>query len=221
MQSSLIQHRAATYLCADYHLQKVAEISGQAEPIPLIRIRDEHEFERIFRQHHSALCRYAFTIVKDADNAEEIVQNVFLKIWERKGTIEFSVSIKSYLYRAVHNASLNLIDKKKKEVRMDDVTLKIVHPNVSADENVQRKELKVAIENGLNKLPSECRKVFEMSRFGEMKYREIADTLGISVKTVENQMGKALRIMREQLSDYLPVLFPFFLYQLFQIIPVL
>ncbi len=149
-----------------------------------------------------------------------MVQDVFLKIWERREHLEFSVSVKSYLYRAVHNACLNLIDKKKKEVRMDDVSLKIVHPTASAEEKVDRRELDDAIKKGLEQLPAGCRKVFEMSRFGEMKYKEIADTLGISVKTVEHQMGKALRIMREQLSEYLPILCPFIFYHVFQIIPV-
>lgn len=221
MVPALNHTRTAMYLCAEHNLLKVTETSVHDQSTQPIRISDELEFERIFRQYHQLLCRYAFSIVKDAEHAEEMVQEVFLKIWEKKDSLEFSVSLKSYLYRAVHNSCLNLIDKKKKEVRMDDVTLKIVHPTATAEEKVQHKELDQAIAAALEKLPAECRKVFEMSRFGEMKYREIADTLGISVKTVENQMGKALRIMREQLSDYLPILFPLFFYQLFQFIPFL
>jgi RNA polymerase sigma-70 factor (ECF subfamily) len=205
----------------EFNLQKVNDVAGPTEQTGIIRIGDEAAFEQIFRQYHQQLCRYAFTILKDAEAAEEMVQDVFLKIWERKENLEITVSIKSYLYRAVHNSCLNLSDKKKKEVRMDEAPLKIVHPSANPAENIQTRELEKAIAAGLNQLPAECRKVFEMSRFGEMKYREIADALGISVKTVENQMGKALRIMRAQLAEYLPVLFPFIVYQLFQCISVL
>lgn len=221
MHLGLSRNLSATYLCGEINLRKVSDTNLQTESTHLVHIRDEAAFEEMFRGYHQQLCRYAFTIVKDADQAQEMVQDVFLRIWERRGTIEITTSVKAYLYRSVHNACLNLNQQKKKEVRMDEVSLKVIHPSANAEERVQDGELNRAIASGLDKLPAECRKVFEMSRFGEMKYREIADALGISVKTVENQMGKALRIMREQLSDYLPVLFPVFLYQLFQLIPVL
>jgi RNA polymerase sigma-70 factor, ECF subfamily len=221
VQTSLIHNRTATYLCPEYNLHKVSQTSEQVEQLHFAGISNAMEFEQLFRKFYQQLCRYAFTILKDTDAAEEVVQEVFLKIWERRDNIEFTVSVKSYLYRAVHNASLNQNDKKKREVRMDEGTLKVVHPDSTPSQNIQSKELEKAIAAAMEKLPVECRRVFEMSRFGEMKYREIADALGISVKTVENQMGKALRVMREQLSEYLPLLFPFFLYHLFQMIPSL
>lgn len=196
-------------------------MTGQIENPGLSRIGDEAAFEQIFRQFHVALCRYALTILKDSENAEEIVQDVFLKIWEKRESLVITVSIKSYLYRAVHNSCLNLLDKKKKEIRMDEAPLKIVHQSAAPVADLQSKELEKAIADAMNKLPEQCRKVFELSRFGELKYSEIAGVLGISVKTVENQMGKALRIMREQLSPYLPFLLPFFFYHLIQLIPVL
>ncbi|HTF05934.1 MAG TPA: RNA polymerase sigma-70 factor [Bacteroidia bacterium] len=195
--------------------------TGQTEQSELIRIGDEVVFEQIFRQFHPMLCRYAHTILKDVEAAEEIVQDVFLKIWEKRESLVITVSVKSYLYRAVHNSCLNLVDKKKKEVRMDEVPLKIVHQSAAPVEDIQTRELEKAIAGALDQLPEQCRKVFELSRFGNMKYREIAEMLGISIKTVENQMGKALRIMREQLATYLTILGPFFFYHLLQLIPVL
>jgi RNA polymerase sigma-70 factor (family 1) len=221
VQTSLSYQAPAAYLCEEPKLKKVNRSTGPTEQSELLRIGDESAFEQIFRQFHPALCRYAFTIVKDLETAEEIVQDVFLKVWEKRESLVITVSMKSYLYRAVHNTSLNLLEKKKKEIRMDEAPMKIVHQSAAPVADLQTKELEKAIADALTKLPEQCRKVFELSRFGELKYSEIAAVLGISIKTVENQMGKALRIMREQLAPYLPFLLPFFFYNLNLIIPVL
>jgi RNA polymerase sigma-70 factor (ECF subfamily) len=169
--------------------------------IPAIREGNEAAFEQLFHFYYAPLCRYAERIVPD--DAEEIVQQVFLRIWERRAELNISVSYKSYLYRAVHNASVNHKQRSKKDVRLDDGPLRIVHA-AETSHGMDVKHLEKEIGKALNVLPEQCRKVFELSRFEELKYREIAELLNISVKTVENQMGKALRIMREQLSAYLP-----------------
>lgn len=219
VQTGLSCERDATYLCGEFNLSKVDHTTGQIDSSTLIRIDDEEDFERVFRQYHVSLCRYACTMLKDAAAAEEVVQDVFLKIWEKRGSLEFTVSVKSYLYRAVHNSCLNQAGKKKKEVSMEDAPLKIVH-HAAPVEDMQSRELEKAIARALDQLPEQCRRVFELSRFGNMKYREIADTLGISVKTVENQMGKALRILREQLAGYIAIGLLFF-FHLAQHIPAL
>lgn len=207
----------AAYLCPESNLRKVTVTAGQTE-IPIIaHFRDEAVFEQLFRQYHTSLCRYAFSVLKDTAASEEVVQDVFLKIWEKRNELEITVSVKSYLYRAVHNSCLNRIDKKKREVRMDEVPLKVVHHASPPADDMQSRELEKAIADAMQQLPEQCRKVFELSRFGDMKYREIADTLGISVKTVENQMGKALRIMREQLAPYIALGIPFLFYHLLQL----
>lgn len=217
VQQSVSYQPPPAYLCAE-HLP-VSNTTGTSESTAATRITDEESFSRIFREHYAALCRYAMTILKDAENTEEIVQDVFLRIWEKRETLLITVSLKSYLFRAVHNSCLNLIEKKKKEVRMEEAPLKVVHRPAPPVADVQTKELEKAIASAMEKLPEQCRKVFELSRFGELKYSEIAGVLGISIKTVENQMGKALRIMREQLAPYLPFLFAFVLHQLILIIP--
>ncbi len=115
-------------------------------------------------------------------------------------------SLKSYLYRAVRNAALNRL--KHEKVKANHVAF-VTSRNenfVSPADELEETELHFRIQRALKKLPEQCRVVFEMSRFEELKYTEIAERLGISVKTVENQMGKALRIMREQLNDYLPLI---------------
>lgn len=213
--------RDAAYLCPEPNLEKVNSTARQAEPPTIAHFRDAAAFEQLFRQFHPSLCRYAFSVLKDVAAAEEAVQDVFVKIWEKRNELVITVSVKAYLYRAVHNNCLNRMDKKKTEVRMDDVPLKVVHHAAAPVADVQSRELEKAIADALQQLPEQCRKVFELSRFGDMKYKEIAAALGISIKTVENQMGKALRIMREQLAPYIAAGLPFLFYQLLQLTAVL
>ena len=170
----------------------------------LLAQRDEAAFEQVFKTHFKRLHAYAFTILKDEVEAEEMVQQVFFKLWERNETLSLSGSVSSYLYRAVHNESLNYI--KHQKVRSNH-QLHVVYSMKNEVEHPAKKimagELEKKIHSALNELPEQCRTIFQMSRFDELKYREIADKLGISVKTVENQMGKALKLLREKLVDFL------------------
>ncbi|MBB6005189.1 RNA polymerase sigma-70 factor [Arcicella rosea] len=172
-----------------------------------IRQGNERVFETVFRKHYQALCNYSCNILKDMDDAEEIVQGVFLKFWEQRQEIEITVSLKSYLYRAVHNTCLNRIKHLKvQEVYRQHVGDFIENTFDSATDLLDKNELEIRIAEALEKLPEQCRLIFKMSRFEELKYQEIANQLGLSIKTVENQIGKALKIMRTELADYLPLL---------------
>jgi RNA polymerase sigma-70 factor, ECF subfamily len=164
----------------------------------------EAAFEAVFRAHYAVLCNYANTFLNDRDDAEEIVQTVFLACWEKRLLSDVHTSAKAYLFSMVRNACLNILTRKKmiqkyaaenpaKEEPADEM-----HP-VESDELAQR------IAAAVQKLPEQCRVIFTMSRVEELKYAEIASSLNLSLKTVENQIGKALRIMREQLRDYLPL----------------
>ena len=138
-----------------------------------------------------------------------MVQNVFYKMWERSEAVNISGSITAYLYRAVHNECLNYL--KHLKVRSEHqlyVSHRAGHDHDSASKHLQLKELDSRLQSALNALPEQCRTIFQMSRFEELRYREIADRLEISVKTVENQMGKALKILRSKLVDFL-ILFLF------------
>jgi len=164
-------------------------------------------FEMLFRTYYQPLCNYAYTFVQDRDEAEEIVQSTFTSIWEKRGTLEIKTGMKPYLYAMVRNACLNLIKHEKIKQKHVDGELAVAERSVeSVAHTVMATELETRISDAMSKLPEQCRLVFKLSRFEELKYAEIADQLNISVKTVENQMGKALKIMREQLKDYLPVL---------------
>ena len=168
---------------------------------------DKELFEKLFRSYYQSLCRYANGLLNDTDEAEEVVQQMFVTIWEKRSSIEIKVSFKSYLYRSVHNSCLNHLEKLK--VRQMYIGQHTGNEEASSDHserNLQKSELQARISEALKKLPEQCRKVFLLSRHDEMKYAEIANHLGISIKTVENQMGKALRIMREELKEYLPII---------------
>ncbi|MBL7719924.1 MAG: RNA polymerase sigma-70 factor [Flavipsychrobacter sp.] len=166
-------------------------------------------FEQAFREHFKALHAYAFTIIKDGDDAEEIVQNVFVKLWERREQLGQIDSLKAYLYRATYNDSLNYLKHNKVKAAYETYAKATGSDRNDPVDTLSTRELQAKIDKALNELPEQCRTIFQMSRFEELKYREIADQLGLSVKTIENQMGKALKVLREKLADCLPLLFLF------------
>ena len=142
----------------------------------------------------------------DREEAEEVVQSSFITVWEKRKSLDIQTSLKSYLYRMVRNGCLNVI--KHEKVKKQHVAHELAVADVSYEsvsQKVYATELETKISEAMKVLPEQCRLVFQLSRFEELKYQEIADQLKISVKTVENHMGKALRIMREQLKEYLPL----------------
>ena len=168
---------------------------------------DVTAFEMFFKTYYQPLCNYAYTFIQDRDEAEEIVQSAFLSVWEKKDSLDIKTSLKSYLYTMVRNTSLNVIKHEKIKQRYVGEALAVEersHEGVA--QAVLSSELEDRIQQAMEVLPEQCRLVFKLSRFEELKYAEIAEQLEISIKTVENHMGKALKIMREQLKDYLPLL---------------
>lgn len=163
---------------------------------------DATAFEQLFKLHYESLCRFAWGYTKDLDVAEEAVQEVFVKLWEKRHEIETIETLKAYLYRAVTNHCLNISKHNKiVQIHADEV---LYTTQETADESnaLEVDELQQHIQQAINQLPEERRKVFLMSREEGLKYQEIADRLAISIKTVENQMGKALQFMREQLKNH-------------------
>ncbi|HYH56220.1 MAG TPA: RNA polymerase sigma-70 factor [Anseongella sp.] len=182
--------------------------------IRLLSEGSERAFEQVFKGYFKPLHAYAYTILKDGVMAEEMVQNVFYTLWKRKGQLKIEGSLKAYLYRAVHNESLNFLKHQKVRASYQvyytrqaekDPGYAAVEPGGPSG-GMETEELAARIQNALAGLPAQCRTIFQMSRFDQLKYREIAAELGISVKTVENQMGKALRILRIKLAEFLPVI---------------
>ncbi|WP_343533408.1 RNA polymerase sigma-70 factor [Pedobacter sp.] len=161
-------------------------------------------FEQLFKSHYKALHSYANMLLKDLDAAEEVVQTMFLRLWEKRHLLDVQTSVKAYLYKCVYNDSLNLMKHERVKNKYQDFTLHTMNTeHESASNKVELSELQRQLQNALNTLPEQCRIIFQMSRFEELKYKEIAERLGISIKTVENQMGKALKILRLKLVDFL------------------
>ena len=176
---------------------------NEATLIARLQNRDEAAFEQVFKSHYKNLHAYAFSMMREDSAAEEAVQNVFYKLWERSEGLSISGSIAAYLYRAVHNEALNQLKHLKVRTRHQ---LFVAHRGSETDEAHKRihlQELEEKLHQAMNELPEQCRTIFQLSRFEELRYREIANRLDISVKTVENQMGKALRILRTRLVDFL------------------
>jgi RNA polymerase sigma-70 factor, ECF subfamily len=178
----------------------------EKQVLETLQLGNESAFEMIFRTYYQPLCRYAYSFLQDKEEAEEVVQASFITVWEKRNNIAIETSLKSYLYRMVRNSCLNVI--KHEKVKQQHVAHELAVSEVayeSVAHKIQAAELEIRITEAMKTLPEQCRLVFQLSRFEELKYQEIADQLQISVKTVENHMGKALKLMRVQLKDYLPL----------------
>lgn len=161
-------------------------------------------FRHLFHAYYAKLHRYAFTILKDNHRAEDIVQNVFLKLWKNRDDILIGDKIGSYLYTTTYHFSLNYIRNHKVREQYMREAAGIANPPVDdVNEGIAASELSVHIHTVIEKLPARCRTVFLKSRVEGKKYAEIAAEMNISVKTVEVQIGKALKIFRKELKDYL------------------
>lgn len=175
--------------------------------IEALTVGDITAFEMLFKTYYQPLCNYAYTFLQDREDAEEIVQSTFLLVWEKRETLAIRTSVRPYLYAMVRNACLNVIKHEKIKQRYAGEELALADRSYeSVAQAVASNELEYRIKVAMDELPEQCRMVFKLSRFEELKYAEIAEQLGISIKTVENHMGKALKIMREQLKDYLPLI---------------
>jgi RNA polymerase sigma-70 factor (ECF subfamily) len=182
-----------------------------------IKLGDEQAFELLFRKLYARLCAFSNKFLNDPEEAKEIVQDVFIKIWESRDLIDPEDSLKSYIFKITQNQSINRLRRKKVESRYTEIYKLIYCEQLqfSAHESLLAKELEENIIHALEKLPTECRKVYELSRTEGLKYREIADNLHISVKTVEAQMSKALRSLRIELQEYIKlILIIFFIHNL-------
>ena len=168
---------------------------------------DAQAIDRLFHEHYEGLSRYAYSILKDQSAAEDLVQQLFITLWEKREDLEISSDPRSYLYRSTYNRCLNEVKRiKRRGVHTDATEEYGLESGADTSQRVLGKELEDRIESAIQTLPEKCGEVFRMSRFKELSYKEIAEKLDISTKTVENHMGKALRLMREELKDYLPLI---------------
>jgi RNA polymerase sigma-70 factor (ECF subfamily) len=174
------------------------------ELLERLRSGAEDAFDVIFRAHYAPLVGLAESLVRERAIAEEVVQEVMLELWRRRETLVVEESLRAYLFRATRNRALNHLRHERVErlgepyARGESATPAVGHRRLVED------EIDAALQDAVRALPERCRQVFELSRGDGLRYAEIATTLGVSVKTVEAQMGKALRILRDRMAPWLP-----------------
>jgi len=173
---------------------------------------DEKAFSELFYRYYSGLCVYAFRFLQDEQRTKELVQEVFVQVWVKRKEIRIHSSVKSYLFRAVKNQLINWFNHEKVEQRYLD---KIVseQDHLQPDQYFQEVDLQKKIEASIEALPAKRKEVFKLSREEGLSYRAIADRLHVSVKTVETQMGLALKQLREDLKEYRHLLIGISLFQ--------
>nr|WP_319511162.1 RNA polymerase sigma-70 factor [uncultured Draconibacterium sp.] len=182
---------------------------------------DEGTYISLFEEYYVGLCAYSRRYVGRKDIAEDIVSETFFKIWENRKKLEITGSIKSYLFQAVANNSLHHLRKLKKEEKLDDyfsgtesenIGFKEVAENIT-ENSLLIKELHSRIEEAVNLLPPQQQTAFRLKRFEGKKNKEIADEMGLAVKTVEMHLSKAVISLRKNLQDYLPAFLLFMLFK--------
>ena len=161
-----------------------------------------YAFEEIFRRMFKPLCALAKSLVKNNQVAEEIVDDVFCNLWRNRDRIQITVSFRSYLLTSVRNKSFDCLRKMKSEKKAVIIELAsgMACNQYMAYEKLAYEELSSNLETAILRLPKQCRVIFLMSREDELKYKEISKILNISVKTVDTQMGRALKHLRKAVS---------------------
>lgn len=173
--------------------------------LQLLQTDETKAIEIIFKTYHASLCLTAHRLLQSKDVSKDVVQEVFMKFWTKRENIQINTSLKAYLHRAVVNTSLNYLQKNRRNPTDD---LNTVEAHISSHKNTAEDYLQAAqltsdIDAALSTLPPKCRTVFILSRYEYMTYKQIAEELQISVNTVENHISKALKILKEQLQQYL------------------
>lgn len=169
-----------------------------------IQRKDVVVFESFYKENYQSFFLMACKYLKSPVQAQEIINDVFVKIWEDAEKITIQSSLKSYIYRAVINRSINALNKQKREIQNQRELAYLPQETYELRE-IEANELKVKLYKAIDDLPQQCKRVFLMSRFDDMKQQEIADKLGISIKTVKNHITHALKELRKS-SGYLVIL---------------
>ncbi|MBN8820452.1 MULTISPECIES: RNA polymerase sigma-70 factor [unclassified Spirosoma] len=170
-----------------------------------IRAGDEAAFAELFYQYYPVLCVFALRYLNDQDQAKDVVQEIFVRLYDQRDRIPLHTSLKAYLYKAVQNTCLTHL-KQAQVYQLHQQHLRQLTPQTDPTEPILQLELEHLIWQAVQRLPQQCGRIFQMNRFEGKKNNQIAQELGLSIRTVETQISKALALLREALSDYLPVL---------------
>lgn len=171
----------------------------------------EEVLETCFRQHYAELCRGVYRLLADQALSEDLVQEVFIRVWERRQHISFDERFIFYLKKSCYHAALAHLSSNKKHLHHAEDTLQVAGTG-GADEDMLHSELEDSVRLAIAALPEKTRLVFTLSRYEGLTYRQIADQLGVSAKAIEKHMGIALSRLREALKDHLLCLVAFLFY---------
>ncbi len=162
---------------------------------------DKNAFDLLFAQYYSRLCNYATSVIHNCDVAEDLVQDLFAEIWVNRKQLKIKTSFNAYLYRSVYHSCLDHL--KHQKIREKHQNDSLLQASVSFDDSLVFTELQEKMEFCIEQLPEQCKKIFKLSRFEKLKYREIAEKLQISENSVDTQIRRALNKLRDELKDYL------------------
>ena len=163
-------------------------------------------FKDLFTTYCKPLTYFTRRLVKDHESAENIVQDIFLRVWQNKDNLDPSQNIKSFLFTSAKNHALNYIRHENVKHQSEDELKLLTQQILNPEEEIFYSELSRTYHEAVQRLPEKCRQIFSMNRFEQLSHREIADELNISKKTVENQMNKALKYLRKHLAKFLVVI---------------
>lgn len=193
------------------NLQLEEQVLIEGEWVKSIKNGDHKAFENLFNFYCQRLINFVRRYIIDVQIAENIVQEVFVSVWNQRERLNPSKMIKSYLFTAVKNEALNELRHRDVQTRSQERILNLITKDTNPEQELTSAEIDKEIHQAINELPEKCREIFKMNRFDELKYAEIAEILNISIKTVETQMGRALKKLRERLKPFLPMIYFIFI----------
>lgn len=179
---------------------------NQEDIIKRLKADDRTALKELFDAQYLQVCRVISRLVRDKATTEDLAQEVFIRFWNKRHSINITSSIPAYIRRMATNEALGYLRSKKNFDSDENVLLQTNDPAQNVEQQLLQGELEGNIKSAINELPPKCRTVFILSRFEDLTYAEIAERMEISVKTVENQMGRALRLLRQKLKSYLSLL---------------
>ena len=178
-------------------------IDEEKDLIRLLREDDDRGMQLIFEHYYKYLVVTAYNIQGDDNKAQDLVQDVLFEFWKKRKTLDITISLKAYLRRAVVNKSIDEIRSRKRLVFNDQLVESQADQDVEQHiSDLEQNDLNLIIQKTIEALPERCKLIFKLSRFESLSHKEIASQLGISTKTIENQITKALKLLRKQLAQY-------------------
>lgn len=166
-----------------------------------MELLDKNRFKEVFKEYYNPLCNFAISITSDRKMAQDVVQDVFTKLWDKRNELVINSNEKSYLFQAVKNRSFELLRKRKNEAKINVSDFEeSYNQEKELEDQANKFMLKEFLFNSIRQLPPKCQEIFVLNKVNGLTYSEIADDLNISVKTVENQIGKAYRKLRKLMA---------------------